>query len=358
MPWATHSQLLTLAHVSARDEQQNTIMSHPCWSDELFCKLAYGTIMVHQPFLKAHFKNMGLDGAPSCSSVITWGELIFTAQSASVLLWHVYRTWKIDPIFVDKTYGPYVPLALFAIDIHCDQRAVLQALATLTAWHKDPFETSITLNDVVIPPVLMLLQHQAIKALCTVAPVKDTGIILRLHAYCGINMELYVRDLMFTAMTYSNITAQLPMVPAYTALIQLAGVQSLFGTPTQQQWFDAHKSVLLYYDTLVRPNAANRGKSILPVLTNLISSVPLFEKKDDNRIVGFASVTLTQPDDQRRNYLLYLLQEKMKLHFLSHQANYQHVQDLGRCSKGQFVVKHVTLAATARSFWASTKLAL
>lgn len=357
MPWATHSQLLTLAHVSARDEQQNTMLNHPCWNDELFSKLSYGTIMVYQPFLKTHFKNMNFDGTSSCASVITLGELVFTAQSAAVLLWHVYRTWKIEPIFVDPTYGPYVPLAMFSLDVHFDQRAILQALATLTAWHKDPFATSITLDTVVLPPVLLLLQHKAIIALASMAPVNDSAIVLRLHAFSGVNMERHVHDIMFAPMTYSNVNVLLPPLPAYTSLIQLAGVQSLFGTPTQQQLFDAHKSVLVYYDNLVRPNAADRGKSILPILFNLMTEGSLFERQD-GCIVGFSRLHLTRPDAERKKYLFYLMQEKMKLYFKNNIAHYEHVTDLGRCSKGQFAVKHVTLTTTARSFWASTKLAL
>jgi hypothetical protein len=351
MPWATHSQLLTLAHVSAHDAHNNVIPVHPCWSDPLYAQLAYGTMMMYQKEIKAFFSPLAaVDpsfGTEACSSRAVWGEFMYLAQSAAVVLYQTYRMWNIDPVFVDPTYGPYAPLALcdylFSV---CDQRKVLLALATLTAWHKEPFETSVVLDDTVLPAVMLLFPREALIKLHAHAPVRD-AIEERLRVFKSVSFELPRRTI-----TYTNINVTAPCLRAYDALVQLAGVESLFGVPTLQLKFDVHKAVLQHYFSVAAPDSKWRRAGVLPVMAQLMTKNPLFEKRD-NRLLGVSDTPFAFPTLTERQNLLQALIEKFMVIHAQTAMQYKGVEMLGRYNKGQFAIKHLQLAAAPPAFWSA-----
>lgn len=349
MPWATHQQLLTLAHVSAKDARESVMAHHPCWQDPLFAKLVYGTLMRANSAIKNALTFINPQyGSDECFSRVFWGELIFMAHSASAILWHVYKTWNIAPLFVDPKYGVYAPLAVYSVPIHYDQRTVLQALATLTAWHRDPFATTITLDQKVLPPVLLLFTHDAILQLQRAAPVTDMHIKTRLDAFSQFNMEPYMRKLHFTTMSY-HITADPGNV--YDEITRIAGITSLYGVLNDFDWYNAHVSVLQHYFQLARP--ADRKTSILPIMTKLVDAAADIFDFEDDRLLGFKEHELVLQHDHAT--LLPILATKLQHFYTVSEAHYAKVSRLGVYDHGQFAQVCLNLAATPSAFWKITR---
>lgn len=347
MPWATHQQLLTLAHVSAKDAQESVMAVHPCWRDPLYAKLVYGTLMRANAAIKEalQFANPQY-GTEDCFSRLFWGELIFMAHSASAVLWHVYKTWNISPIFVDEKYGVYAPLAVYSVPLHYDQRVVLQALATLTAWHKDPFATTIVVDQKIIPPVLLLFTHQAIVHLQRFAPRTDVHIKARLDAFVQFDMEPYMKQLHSLPMNY-HCVAEPTLV--YNELTRIAGITSLYGVVNEHDWFNAHVSVLQHYFQIARPS--NRKTSLLPVITKLVDGATgVFEIVGD-RMLGFAEHELILPSTHDQNKLLPILATKLQDFYNLAKVHYANVMNLGVYDHGQFAQVCLNLASTPHRFW-------
>lgn len=345
MPWATHQQLLTLAHVSAKDAEESVMAMHPCWQDPLYAKLVYGTLMrVNQVIKEALAFADPNYGSESCFSRLFWGELIFMAHSASALLWHVYKTWNIEPIFVDSQYGVYTPLAVYSVPLHYDQRVVLQALATLTAWHRDPFATTIAVDQKLIPPVLLLFTHQAILELQQKAPRDDAHIKTRLDAFSQFNMEPYMKQLHSSPMKY-HCVADPSLV--YDELTRIAGISSLYGVLNDNDWFNAHVSALQHYFQIARP--MNRQTSLLPIITKLVDAAPVMFEFRDNRMLGFAEHELVLPRDHAER--LQTMRLKLQEYYALTALHYAKVLNLGVYDHGQFAQVCLNLAAAPNRFW-------
>jgi len=366
MPWATHSQLLTLAHISAQcnrkqpEVESNIMADEECWKDPFFAQITQGTLMMYQAQLQSVFElRLRTDkhferhyGTEICPSRETWCEFIFLAQSAALLLWKVYRQWGIAPVFVDPTFGPYAPLALCEqLHSRCDQSTVLLALATLTAWQRDPFATSITVKDLVLPSVLLLFPHAALLTLHEHAPSSVDVIAERLRMFRNFNVDLIMQDIAQNPPCYDNLVDK-PHVTAHAALVHLAGIESLYGVPSHQDRYDAHMAVLQHYLALVRPRLAERNRSIFPVITRLMTTGKLFDKHK-NCIKGFVMEPLIPPAIKDRELLIQALAEKLQDTYYSNAAHYRQVEQLGKYTKGQYVLKTLRLAAAPPVFWSA-----
>jgi hypothetical protein len=242
---------------------------------------------------------------------------------------------------------------LYGLDVHFDQRTVLNALATLTAWHKDPFATTITLNNYVLPPVLLLFSQTTIRTLLRAAPRVDDALTLRLQAFSQFNMDPVMQSIYMDSMSYHDVVVT--NENAYTALVNLAGIESLFGVPDKQQRFTAHNAALALYCLLTRPGHTLGSRSIVPILTALMTSGSVLDKQvdayDRERIAGLRAGPWQYPTDEQRTRLLERLSATMEAYNAAAHEHYENVLLLGKYDQGQFVKVCVKLATTAGSFW-------
>lgn len=330
MPWATHSQLLTLAHVSARDEKESTMMAHQCWSDPAYGRLVYNTIAFHSRYA-AHS--------------VYFHEFVYTAQATCVVLWQVYKMWNIpeEQWFAVEAGKPFAPMAFYNQAIqrrmfHSDQRVVLQALATITAWHKEPFDTSIMLETTVIPPVLLLFPHVLIQHLLPYAQMYTDKVAERIRVFAGCQFyttdgyyttDTYLQHVFGQAMDYSMID-QTMCAPAYNELVTAAGITSLFGTPTQQQWYNVHNSVLMMYNKLARPLKEEEQRyGPTACCMKLVS--------EDINVMDMTNASVKPNSTQRQHYFLTALKTIMSSFHSFVRSHYSKVDDLGKYDAGQFV---------------------
>jgi len=335
MPWATHSQLLTLAHVSARDEKESTMMTHPCWLDAAYVRMLYNTIAANSQYVQ---------------SGVFFHEFIYTAQATCVVLWQVYKAWNIpeEHWYVGTNGKPVAPMAFYNAAIkrtwHSDQRTVLQALATITAWHKQPFETSIMLENTVIPPVLLLFPQAFLRMLVPYARQNTGSISERILVFSDCQLLLstrpnstdaYLQQLFAQPMDYRDVD-QTVFAPAFDQLVTAAGITSLFGTPTEQQWYNVHNSVLMLYNKLARPRDENEQQSgPTACCMKLVSeTIDVMEQFEANAFTDTIIINTTQ----RQHFFQNILRTRiLPILYSAARQHYFNVEGLGKYDAGQFV---------------------
>jgi hypothetical protein len=136
-------------------------------------------------------------------------------------------------------------------------------------------------------------------------------------------------------MDYRNVD-QTVFAPAFDQLVTAAGITSLFGTPTEQQWYNVHNSVLMLYNKLARPLDENEQQSgPTACCMKLVSeTIDVMEQFEANAFTDTIIINTTQ----RQHFFQDILRTRiLPILYNAARQHYFNVEGLGKYDAGQFV---------------------